>query len=128
MPNGYGGWGLASNSEHPDEAAAFMLYLCNAENNTEFAAHNGTLPIHTTAFESSEYFNGPEYQTYLTYAEDEKYHFVYPNMIYEAYATYRSEVDEVLQKYLSDEITAEETLGWMDEFWTEAFAAEGKLW
>ncbi|WP_373218242.1 sugar ABC transporter substrate-binding protein [Ruminococcus sp. 5_1_39BFAA] len=128
LPNGYGGWGLTTNSEHPDEAADFIMFLSSAENNTEFAAQNGTLPIHTTAFESSDYFQGDEYQTYLKYAEDDTYHFVYPCMDYEAYATYKSEVDTVLQKYLSDEISADDLLGWLDEFWTEAFEAEGKIW
>ena len=113
--------------EHPDKAADFLLFLSKEENNTVFAAQNGTLPVHTTAFES-EYFKGDEYQTYLTYAEDDNYHFVYPCMMYEAYATYKSQVDEVFQKYLSDEITVDDLLEWLDGFWTEAFKTEGKLW
>ena len=127
LPNGYGGWGLTTLSEHPDKAADFLLFLSKEENNTVFAAQNGTLPVHTTAFES-EYFKGDEYQTYLTYAEDDNYHFVYPCMMYEAYATYKSQVDEVFQKYLSDEITVDDLLEWLDGFWTEAFKTEGKLW
>ena len=127
LPNGYGGWGLTTLSEHPDQAADFLLFLSKEENNTVFAAQNGTLPVHTTAFES-EYFKGDEYQTYLTYAEDDNYHFVYPCMMYESYATYKSQVDEVFQKYLSDEVTVDDLLTWLDGFWTEAFKTEGKLW
>ena len=49
-------------------------------------------------------------------------------MMYEAYSTYKSEVDEVYQKYLSDEITVDQLIEWLDSFWTEAFQTEGKLW
>lgn len=49
-------------------------------------------------------------------------------MMYEAYATYKSEVDQVYQKYLTDEISVDELIGWLDDFWTEAFEEEGKLW
>ena len=127
LPNGYGGWGVTTNSQNPDAAADFVLWLCNAENNTTFAEQNGTLPIHTSAF-SDGYFGSDQYQVYLTYGTDDTYHFVYPCMMYEAYSTYNSEVDEVYQKYLTDEITVDQLLEWLDDFWTEAFETEGKLW
>ena len=49
-------------------------------------------------------------------------------MMYESYATYKSQADEVFQKYLSDEVTVDDLLTWLDGFWTEAFKTEGKLW
>ena len=127
LPNGYGGWGVTTNSKNPDAAADFVLWISNAENNSTFAEQNGTLPIHTTSF-SEGYFGSPQYQVYLTYGTDDTYHFVYPCMMYEAYATYKSEVDQVYQKYLTDEISVDELIGWLDDFWTEAFEEEGKLW
>ena len=127
LPNGYGGWGLTTLSKNPDAAMDFILYLSSVENNTKFAENNGTLPIHSAAF-SEGYFGSEQYQVYLTYGTDSKYHFVYPCMMYEAYSTYKSEVDEVYQKYLSDEITVDQLIEWLDSFWTEAFQTEGKLW
>lgn len=128
-PTGFAGWGMTSFTEHPDEVADFLLFLSNAENNTYFAKNYSTIPIHSNAAEMDPYFSEGRFAMYMEMAkEPEVYrHAAYPQM-YEAFATYKTEVDTMYQKYLTDEITDDELLGWLDTFWTEAYKAEGQKW
>lgn len=129
FPNGFAGWGMTSFTEHPDETADFLLYLSNSENNTYFAKNYSTIPIHTDAAASDSYFSEGAFSMYMDMAADsDTYcHAAYPQM-YEAFATYKTEVDTMYQKYLTDEITDDELLQWLDDFWTTAYAEEGQLW
>jgi multiple sugar transport system substrate-binding protein len=129
FPNGFAGWGMTSFTEHPDETADFLLYLSNAENNTYFAKNYSTIPIHSTASELDSYFSEGRFAMYMEMAEnpDVYCHAAYPQM-YEAFATYKTEVDTMYQKYLTDEITDDELLTWLDDFWTQAYADEGQKW
>ena len=56
------------------------------------------------------------------------YHHASAPQMYEAFSTYITQVDPMYQKYLTGEITADEMLKWLDDFWTEAYETEGKLW
>lgn len=129
FPNGFAGWGMTSFTEHPDETADFLLYLSNAENNTYFAKNYSTIPIHSTASEMDTYFSEGRFAMYMDMAaEPDVYcHAAYPQM-YEAFATYKTEVDTMYQKYLTDEITDDDLLTWLDDFWTQAYAEEGQKW
>lgn len=128
-PNGFAGWGMTSFTEHPEETADFLLYLSNAENNTYFAKNYSTIPIHTTAADMDPYFSEGRFAIYLdTAANPEVYrHAAYPQM-YEAFAVYKTEVDTMYQKYLTDEITDDDLLKWLDDFWTKAYEEEGQKW
>lgn len=128
-PNGFAGWGMTSFTEHPDETADFLLYLSNAENNTYFAKNYSTIPIHTTASDMDPYFSEGRFAVYMeTASNPEVYrHAAYPQM-YEAFAVYKTEVDTMYQKYLTDEITDDDLLTWLDDFWTQAYADEGQKW
>lgn len=129
FPNGFAGWGMTSFSENKEVVADFLLFLSNSENNTYFAENYSTIPIHSNAGEKSSYFSEGYFGVYLEMAKQpEVYrHAAYPQM-YEAFATYKTEVDTMYQKYLTDEITDDELLKWLDDFWKTAYETEGKKW
>ncbi len=129
FPNGFAGWGMTSFTEHPDEAADFLLFLSNSENNTYFAKNYSTIPIHSNATEIDTYFSEGYFSMYMDMAaQPDVYRFATQPQMYEAFATYKTEVDMMYQKYLTDEITDDELLTWLDEFWTKAYADEGQKW
>lgn len=129
FPNGFAGWGMTSSCENPDETADFLLYLSNAENNTYFAKNYSTIPIHNTAFENDSFFTEGAFAMYKVMLEDsDTYHHASAPQMYEAFSTYITQVDPMYQKYLTGEITADDMLKWLDDFWTEAYETEGKLW
>lgn len=129
FPNGFAGWGMTSFSEYPDEAADFLFYLSNSENNTYFAKNYSTIPIHSDAADKDSYFSEGYFAIYMDMAKqpDVYCHAAHPQM-YEAFSTYKTEVDTMYQKYLTDEITDDELLQWLDDFWTQAYAEEGQKW
>ena len=127
FPNGYGGWAMTSFTEHPDEVAAFILYLSNAENNTYFAKEYATIPIHSNAPEIDSFFKEGRFATYLEMAENQElYRCATEPMMYNAYATFKADVDTMYQKWLTDEISTDELLKWLDDFWVKAYQEEGK--
>ena len=129
FPNGFAGWGMTSFTEHPAETADFLLFLSNSENNTYFAKNYSTIPIHSNAAEKDSYFSEGRFAMYMDMAaEPDVYrHAAYPQM-YEAFATYKTEVDVMYQKYLTDEISDDDLLNWLDEFWKKAYEDEGQKW
>lgn len=129
FPNGFAGWGMTASCEHPEETADFLLYLSNAENNTYFAKNYSTIPIHTTAFDSDPFFTDGAFAMYNTMLENaDTYRHASAPQMYEAFSTYITQVDTMYQKYLTDEITVDDMLAWLDGFWTEAYQTEGCLW
>lgn len=129
FPNGYAGWGMTSFTEHPDAAADFILFLSNAENNTEFCAKHALVPIHTNASELSDAFSSGYFACYAEMAQDPSvYRYATQPQMYQAFASYKTEVDAMYQKYLTDEITVDDMLTWLDDYWTQAYADEGQLW
>lgn len=128
FPNGYAGWSMTSFTEHPDEVADFILYLSNEENNTYFCRNYATIPIHSNAPEVDSYFKEGRFSIYMDMANDgETYRTCSAPMMYNAFAAYKSEVDTIYQQWLTDEITTEELMGWLDDYWTTAYADEGQL-
>ncbi len=89
---------MTSFTEHPDETADFLLYLSNSENNIlcQELLHN---PIHNNAAEKDPYFSEGRFAMYMDMAKepDVYRHAAYPQM-YEAFATYKTEVDTMYQK------------------------------
>lgn len=73
FPAGFAGWGIASSSEHKDEAWEVIKALSSVEGNTYFCKENGNIPIHTTAQEDP-FFGEGYYACYMEMAkEPEKY-------------------------------------------------------
>ena len=129
FPNGFGGWGMAAACENKEAAADFLMFLSNPENNTLYAANHAMVPIHTNASEYSDAFAKGYFACYSEMAaEPEVYRHATQPQMYVAFATYKTEVDAMYQKYLLDEITVDELLKWLDDFWVQAYADEGQLW
>lgn len=129
FPNGFAGWGMTSSCEHPDETADFLLFLSNEENNTYFAESYSTIPIHSSAFENDPFFKEGAYAMYQAMLEDsDTYHHASAPQMYEAFSTYITQVDTMYQKYLTDVISVDDMLNWLNDFWTEAYQREGQLW
>lgn len=127
FPNGFSGWAMTSFTEHPDEVADFILYLSNAENNTYFCKNYATIPIHSTAAELDDFFKEGSFSIYMDMANDgETYRTCSAPMMYNAFAAYKTEVDTIYQKWLTDEITTDELVKWLDDYWTNAYAEEGR--
>ena len=129
FPNGYGGWGMTSFSANPDATADFLLFLSNPENNTLYAANHAMVPIHTNASELSDAFSSGYFACYSDMAQKpEVYRYATQPQMYQAFASYKTEADAMYQKFLTDEITVEALLEWLDAYWTQAYADEGQLW
>ncbi|MBO4937544.1 MAG: sugar ABC transporter substrate-binding protein [Oscillospiraceae bacterium] len=129
FPNGFGGWGMAADCENKDAAAAFLLYLSNPENNATYAANHAMVPIHTNASDFSDAFSDGYFACYSEMAgQPAVYRHATEPQMYVAFATFKTEADAMYQKFLLDEITDDELLQWLDEFWIEAYETEGQLW
>jgi len=129
LPNGYAGWGMTSFSQYPDAAADFILFLSNAENNTEFSAKHAMIPIHSNAGELNDAFSTGYFAPYSEMAaQPDVYRFACQPQMYQAFGVFKTEADAMYQKYLTDQISADDMLKWLDEFWTKALADEGQLW
>lgn len=129
FPNGYAGWGMTSYTEHPDIVAEFILYLSNEENNTYFAKEYSTIPIHTTAPEIDSYFVEGPFSVFVEMGEKpETYCFGAAPQSYTAFGEFFNTVDQEYQKYYNDQITADDLLKYLDEYWTKAYEEEGQLW
>lgn len=127
FPNGYSGWAMTSFTEHPDEVADFILYLSNAENNTYFCKNYATIPIHSNAAEMDDFFAEGTFSIYMDMANDgDTYRTCSAPMMYTAFASYKSEVDTIYQQWLTDEITTDDLVKWLDDYWTKAYADEGQ--
>ena len=128
-PNGFAGWGLTSFSKHADQAADFLLFLSNSENNTYFAKNYSTIPIHSDAAKKDSYFSTGKFAVYMkTEEKPDVYKYAIQPQMYEAFAQYKTEADQKYQQYLNDTITDDQLLSWLDDFWTKAYAKEGKKW
>ena len=129
FPNGYAGWGMTSYTENPDLVAEFILFLSNEENNTYFAKEYSTIPIHTTAPELDSYFVEGPCSVFVEMGEQpDVYCFGASPQSYEAYGEYFATIDQEYQKYYNDQITADELLAYLDQYWSEAYQEEGQLW
>ncbi len=126
---GYGGWALTANSEHPEEAVKFLLFLSNAENNGYYCEQTGLIPIHTTTIEENDFFSSGAYTIYNKMDEMGTYRIMNAGGVaYDCAATFDTDRDEHLQKYLTDQISAEDLLDYWASTWEEGYEAQGQLW
>jgi len=56
--------GIASYSEHKDEAWEFIKYFLSPEVNAYYSKNNGTLPIHRVTYEEDDFFSTGVYQAW----------------------------------------------------------------
>lgn len=129
FPNGYAGWGMTSYSENPDLAAEFILFLSNEENNTYFAKEYSTIPIHTTAPELDSFFVEGPFSVFVEMGQHpDVFCFGAAPQSYEAFGEYFATIDQEYQKYYNGQITADELLAYLDQYWSKAYQEEGQRW
>lgn len=127
-PNGYSGWGVTSYTPNTKEAVDFLLYLSSSENNAKYAKVTALVPIHTSAVEDPFFREGP-FAAYMEMAsKSDVYKYAVRPQMYQAFSSYKEEIDQEFQKYLKDQITADDLLTHLDRIWSEAYAQEGQLW
>lgn len=123
------GWAVPATTEDVDRAKDFLLFLSNSDNNTMLAKVSAAVPAHNNAIENDVYFAG---RTMYSFTKMEKrmstYTSVVPPIKYHAFSSYQMNIDDWLSDYLLDVIDEAELLHRMDEYWQEAYAAEGRLW
>lgn len=129
-PLGYGGWGMTSYTEHPEETIALLKYISSPAANGYFCEQTGLNPIHITTYEESDKFSTGAYTVFGEMgAMEGKY--VYAGGgggKYDCAATFNTDRDEYLQKYLMGEVSGEELLDYWASTWEAAYQAQGKLW
>lgn len=62
---GYAGWGVPAHSKHKKEAADFIMYLSNPDNNVKFCLQYSVIPIHTNAAEKNDFFKSGPFAPYI---------------------------------------------------------------
>jgi len=62
---GYAGWGIPSHSEYKQEAADFIMFLSNPENNVKFCRQYSVIPIHTNAADMDSFFKSGPFAPYV---------------------------------------------------------------
>lgn len=128
-PDSFSGWGISSAAEEKEIAAHFLTFLCNADNNTHYAKVCGTLPIHLEAADLEETLEDGPLAAELNMADrGDWYRYASPPVRYRAYEGYRETAGEKLRGFISGELTQEELLAFMDEYWSAAYGSEGNLW
>jgi multiple sugar transport system substrate-binding protein len=66
ITTGYAGWGLTSHSKYKQEAADFIMFLSNPENNAKFCKQYSVIPIHRNAADLDPFFRSGPFAPYVT--------------------------------------------------------------
>jgi len=62
---GYAGWGIPAHSKYKTEAADFIKYLSNPDNNRKFCLQYSVIPIHNNAADKSDFFKSGPFAPYV---------------------------------------------------------------
>ena len=128
-PDSFVGWGVSSKAEEEEIAVHFLTFLCNGDNNTHYAKECGTLPIHLEAAALEESLTEGELAIEMEMASrGDWYRYAVPPAMYQAYQGFPEQEEERLHKFIDGELSKEDLLSWLDDYWNAAYDAEGKLW
>lgn len=123
------GFGIAASSENPGNAAHFLTYLSNQDNNTHLAKVCGTVPIFTTAADLEPTLEESNLAVNLLMVRRADWYFYAQEpVMYQAYEGYRDWADGLLRKFLAGELSQQELLDQLDGYWSQARTDEGELW
>ncbi len=113
-------YGISANSENADAAWRFVGFVSNPENNTKYCKVTGLIPVMKEAL-SDPYFGEGVVGAFMESLEDDG--FVVPSVwgYYPELGTIRETVmDAEVQKYLTGEQTAAESMGNLAKLCTDA--------
>ncbi|MBW7454887.1 ABC transporter substrate-binding protein [Paenibacillus sepulcri] len=116
---GGAGWGIASFSEHKEEAWKLIAFLSNPEQNTAFSKDYGLIPIHTSATEDEFFKTGP-YKTLIDASNMPETFVNYkPAFQYPGTGQWSQVSMESQQSLLLGQTTVEDTLKKWNDFWVD---------
>ena len=128
-PDYFIGWGVSSAAKEEEIAVHFLTFLSNADNNTHYAKECGTLPIHLEAAALEESLTEGDLAAELAMASrGDWYRYAVPPTMYQAYEGFREQQEAQLRKFIDGELSKEDLLSWLDDYWNAAYENEGKLW
>ena len=128
-PDYFIGWGVSSQAKEEEIAVHFLTFLSNADNNTHYAKECGTLPIHLEAAALEESLTEGSLAVEIEMAgRSDWYRYALPPAMYQAYEGFREQQEEKLRQFIDGELSKEDLLSWLDEYWNTAYEKEGKLW
>ena len=123
------GWGVSAKTKEEEIAVHFLTFLSNADNNTHYAKECGTLPIHAEAAALEESLTEGELAVEVDMASrSDWYRYALPPTMYQAYEGFREQEEEQLRKFVDGELSKDDLLTWLDDYWNTAYEKEGKLW
>lgn len=116
---GSAGWGIALQSKHRDEAWSFISFLSSRDNNESFNKTTGAISIYNHELDDDFNTTGP-YAPYTLMANNtDRFKVVkLPNQ-YVNYSKFLELAANRSQNYIKDEMTDQELLKQLDDFWIE---------
>lgn len=127
--NDFTGYAIMYDSSNKDIAAHFVRYLCSSDNNSYLARECSFVPVHSDAIQLDKYFSDSKFWAFSSMAKrTTAYRFGNQPKMYEAYEGYEELANGLYADLLGNRITKEDVLVKLDEYWSAAFEAEGKLW
>ncbi len=118
---GFAGWGIASYSEHKEEAWKLIQFLSSKDVNVAFSKHNGTLPVSNAAM-ADPYFSSGAYLGWKEmFDNQDKYVFILLPFDKKEYAPFTQEHRNDLQNLLLGKITPEEAAKKWADVWRKVY-------
>ena len=128
-PEYFVGWGVSRKAQEEEIAVHFLTFLSNADNNTHYAKECGTLPIHLEAAALEESLLEGDLAVEVKMASrGDWYRYAVPPTMYQAYDGFREEQEQQVRRFIAGELSKEDLMAWLDEYWNAAYHTEGKLW
>lgn len=119
---GNAGWGIASYSEHKQEAWELVKFLSSKDVNIAFSKHNGTLPISNAAMNDPYFSTGPYAGWKEMFANQDKYVFILLPFDKEEYAPFTQEHKNDFQNVLLGKMTPEDAAKKWADVWQKVYA------
>lgn len=118
---GFAGWGIASYSEHTQEAWELVKFLSSKDVNVAFSKHNGTLPVSNAAM-NDPYFSSGAYLGWKEMFENQdQYIFILLPFDKAEYAPFVQEHKNDLQNVLLGKMTPEDAAKKWADVWRKVY-------
>lgn len=114
---GYNGFAITSSCEHPDEAWAFISWLCGAEKNAELCKAYGPLPVFQSTYDTDDYFSSDKYQAWADELVDPNTVVVNYPLDSALFPGWGQVNEQAMQALLMGNATVEDTINTFKEYW-----------
>ena len=124
----YTGFAVTSAAENEGNAADFLFYLSDPDNNTHIAQVCSLPPLHKKAAELEPSLTETLSANLRMDTRSDVYTYGQEPVMYGAWEPFQSLGDQALREYLSGELSTQALLDQFDSYWSKALQEEGKLW